>query len=295
MDSIEAELANVAVTKPGAAVATAAVATDTEVVVDVLDAFAVGNGALVIDGETYLFTAIDEATNTITLDAGTPLLADAAVGEPVALLTAAGAPAQTWKAFVYLGDGDHPVPATIPVPMVGYFVEGDAQAGQAISVVPEGEGYRVLSQTEEEPVLDGAVVWNPYVSMRADDLEVPTGVGVWTQIEDWADVFVQGMTLEADGSLTITYPGLYAIDAVPTFVANASSYRAARIMVNGVRVGYLGVPASPGGSTEVQLLARPVLAEGDNVTLEVNQTSGAATDLESLPGVSPFSMYRISV
>lgn len=246
-----------------------------------------------VAGIEYFYDEVDKEADTIHLTSPVTVAADE--GTPVAAMSAPGRQTQRWVAWVEGGDADgDPIPAVIPDGPTSAFIEGEEQAGQAVRYVSEDSGaYRAIGLVDNDATIDGAAVWNPYVSRRAMTESIPNIT--WETLEDWTDVVYQGVTIEADGSVTIIHPGLYAIDAQPGFAASGTGNRYVRILVNGLQVAYIGMPADATGTTDVPVFARPLLAQGDNVKIDVFHSAGASLNIVGNSGVSPFSLYRISV
>ncbi len=284
-------LTSVATTELGTVLVDDALAGQTTLTVDWTAEFATTGGLLRL-GETQLnytsATDPDDDPSVITLR--DPLPADVAAGESVGSLTAAGEPRFSVKAYVSFDEGAKPIPYDIASGLQGRITE-DVPAGTPLDV--DMSTGRVVGRAEVGAQLDGNSVWNPYLARRATTLSVPNAT--WTAVAGWTDSMIQGVIVELDGTVTIAYPGFYVIDASPTFSTNNSGSRSARIMVNDVQAGYLSIPADVVGSTDVPVAARRVLVEGDNIRLDVYQSSGAALNLSSSAGVSPMSLYRVSL
>lgn len=289
-DAHTASLVDVIDETMGAALAADAAVSDVTLTVDNTIDFSEAGGLLRLNGVEYTYDEVDKEADTIHLT--TPLTVAGVVGDPVAVMTEPGSQAHEYVALLEPPDPDgEPIPAIIPVALVGYFTI--AEPGALVRYTSDGGTYRVLSRPDTEPAMDGAAVWNPYVARRATTVSVPNAT--WTTLTGWTNTVSQGVTIESDSSVTVIYPGFYVIDASPTFASSGSGYRYARVLVNGAVVGYLGIPADSAGSTDVPVAARGVLAQGDNVTVQVYQSSGASLSLVAGAGQSAFSMYRVSV
>lgn len=287
-------LTSVATTELGTVLVDDALAGQTTLTVDWTAEFAATGGLLRL-GETQLnytsATDPDDDPSVITLR--DPLATDVAAGESVGSLTAAGEPRFSVKAYVSFDEGAKPIPYDIASGLQGRITE-DTPAGTPLDV--DMSTGRVVGRSQVGAQLDGNSVWNPYVSRRALLLSVPSSGSTWTTITGWADTVTQGVIVEADGSLTIAYPGFYVIDASPSFSGvSTAGNRSARIVINGAQAGYLSIPADNNGSTDVPVGVRRVLVEGDNVVLQVNQSSGAALNVIAGDGISPASMFRVSL
>lgn len=286
-------LQNVTVNPLGSALAVAASVSDTVLAVDDTVEFSEKGGLLLLAGVEYVYLSTDSTAETITLAA--PVSVAGAVGDEVSAMSATGSQAREMKAHVEQGDRDaEPVACSIPTDLAGYFVEGEEQAGSFVQFVRDGRGsYRVVSRPGSESSLDGSVVWNPYVKRRKAAATLPNDT--WVEMQSWLDELSNGVVIEANGSVTITYPGFYAVNANPGFAISGSGLRYARILIDGLQVGYMGIPGESSATTFVNVQAHEVLAEGANVTLEVKQNSGASLDMSVGAGRSPFALYRVSV
>lgn len=264
---------------------------DTVLAVDFTADFSEEGGTLEIAGATLDYVTVDPDAETVTLAA--PLAVAAETSEPV-LVVPAGEVGVEWVAHVATDEGDT-IHATIPTALIGYFPEGTYDEPVTVELVLRSGRYEVANQPIRDATFDGAAVWNPYVSRRASAVSIPNGAGVWTAVTGWTDSVVQGVVVESDSSVTITYPGFYVLHVSPSFATSATGTRGARIKVGGLVVAYMAIPADPAGTTDVPITAHRVLEEGANITIEVSQTSGAALSLVAGDGISPFSIYRVSV
>lgn len=276
---MDAELIRVEREEFGAALLAPALVGDHTLTVSDASELPEEGGEVAIGDVVYPYTKADHDSGVITL-ASTVTVA-ASTDDPVRLLTVIGEPAEEWTAWVRLADNDDPYPASIPSTRTQFYVEGDEQAGATLTLDEVDGDYEVASRPQH----------TPYMARRATAASIATST--WTPVTGWTDVVSQGLTVESNGSVTITYPGFYAIDATPAFASNSTGARYGRIMVNGVLVGQASTPGD--FITFVTVMARTILNTGDNVVLEVQQTSGASLDLHVGVGKSPFSIYRISV
>lgn len=281
-------LDRVSATVLGTALTADAAVNATSLSVDWLADFEDEGGLLSLNGAVLAYTAADDDTDTLVL--ATPLAVAAVAGDEVQALSPAGEPKVSIEAFVQIDAGEEPVPHTISSALEGRLTE-DTPRGTPVQV--NTEHRTVVGKDDISAQLDGAVVWNPYL---ARTVATPFSVAAagWTTVTTWADTVAQGVKVEADGSVTILYPGFYVVDASPAYVTNGTGSRNGRIMVNGVQFGYLSIPADSAGSTEVPVAGRGVLTEGDNIVFELAQSSGAALSLSNV-NASPFSLYRVSV
>ncbi len=288
-------LTSVATTELGTVLVDDALAGQATLIVDWTAEFAATGGLLRL-GETQLnytsATDPDDDPSVITLR--DPLTTDVAAGESVGSLTAAGEPRFSVKAYVSFDEGAKPIPYDIASGLQGRITE-DTPAGTPLDV--DMSTGRVVGRAEVGAQLDGNSVWNPYVSRRALVQNIPSSGTLWTPIAAWADTMLQGVIVETDGSLTIAYPGFYIAAFTPSFSGvSTAGNRSSRIMLNGtIRAGYNSIPADSNGSTDVRSGFERVLAEGDNLVFEVNQSSGAGLNVIPGDGVSPNSLYRTSL
>ena len=264
----------------------------TQLLVDFLGDFDEAGGLLLVNDALLAYGGTDEDNSLILLT--TPLPADAASGDEVQSLTAAGEPRVSIEAHVQIDAGEESVPHTIHSALEGRLTE-DMQPGSTVLI--DTSTRMVVGRDNVSAQLDGNAVYNPYVTRRATTVGIANGgTPMWTRLSAWTDVQAQGVQIESDGSITILYDGFYVIDAAPSFsAASYSGNRSARIVVDGVQVGYNSIPADSYGTTDVSVAARRVLQAGNNVAVEVNQNSGAALNVNGGAGISSMSLYRTSL
>lgn len=251
-------------------------------------------GLLLLNGATLAYTTVDEATATITLTA--PLATAAAVDDPVQVVDDTGAVAVEWVANVATDEGDTK-PATIPTALIPYFPEGSYAdpVWVRIGLDEDGGGYVVRSQPDREASFDGGAVWNPHSSRRMNQVTIPTSAsGEWVDITSWSDVETDAITLDA--GFTVQVSGFYSYRANVAFVANSTGGRRVRILLNGVdEVAFGATAADPTGVSFITAQFADRLAEGDRLTVQVFQNSGAGLDLSAGSNRCAFVMYRVSV
>ena len=264
----------------------------TSLAVDFLADFDEDGGVLMLNATLLAYSGTDEDALLLLLAA--PLAADALNGDEVQALSVVGEPKVSIEALVQIDAGEESVPHTISSSLEGRLTE-DMPPGTTVLV--DTATRMVVGRDNVSAQLDGNSVYNPYVTRRATVVSVPSGgAGVWTSVASWADTVTQGVAVESDGSLTIVYPGFYVIDASPSFSgASTAGNRSARILINGAQAGYVSIPADPSGSTDVPVGCRRVLAQGDNIVIQVNQSSGAALNMIAGDGISPNSIFRVSL
>ncbi|MCW3041182.1 MAG: hypothetical protein JWM31_3087 [Solirubrobacterales bacterium] len=263
----------------------------TQLLVDFLGDFDEAGGWLLLNDALLAYGGTDEDNSLILL--ASPLPADAVSGDEVQVLTATGEPRVSIEAHVMIDAGEESVPHTIHSALEGRLTE-DMQPGSTVLV--DTSTRMVVGRDNVSAQLDGNSVYNPYVTRRATVVSIPSGGTIWTTLTGWTESVTQGVTVEADGSLTIVYPGFYVTDVAPSFSgASTAGNRSARILINGAVAGYLSIPADANGSTDVPVRCSRVLAQGDNIVIQVNQSSGAALNVIGGSGISPNSLFRVSL
>lgn len=120
----------------------------------------------------------------------------------------------------------------------------------------------------------------------------------WTQVSSWLDTATADPVAEA--AVTITDGGPYFVGAQLAYVPNGTGRRGVRILKNGDTaepIAYAALNADTGGgnSTFLACFALHRLAEGDVLSVDAYQTSGAALDLLVGRSRSNLSIYRVSV
>lgn len=276
----------------GSALAVDAAVSDTVLALDDTAEFSEKGGLLRLAGVEYTYTSLDPDADTITL--ATPVTVAAAIGDAVDAITTAGSQARETTAHVDTGDpAAEPVECVISTDLVGYFTEGEDQAGSSVQFVKDGPGsYRVVSRPQEAATLEGTTVWNPYLVRRLTAATIPDDT--FTVPTGWTEEVSQGLTVTSS-AVTVVTPGLYEARFQPAYAINASGLRYARIMVNGVQVGYAASDAEAASTTFVMCVTTVLLAVDDVLTVETKQNSGAGLALSVGVGRSLFSMYRVSV
>lgn len=264
----------------------------TLLVVDPLD-FSEGGGWLNIGSEVLSYDSVDLTTRLVTLT--TPLLNGYAGDTRVNLYdpdaaNGTGAPATELEAQVAPeGDpGGDPVFAEVAHALKSFFVGGIGVATPVVTLERLGDAWIITNVLGQSPALDGAVVWNPHSYRTKNPATFPAGA--WTAATSWADVETDGVTYSA-GSWTIQIPAWYSVTAWLTWALNATNRRRIRILVNGIVQRTSVVPADPDIETYSQIDIEARLAEGDVVTIEVFQGTGAGLQITD----GAFSIHRLSV
>jgi len=193
-------------------------ATDTTLVVDHTADFNEDGGVLLVSGVQLTYTGLDEDAGTITLAAAAGVTAD--TSDPVQVVEA-GAPLVQWYAHVALVDGSDDsagdtVPAELPTNLVGYFPEGSYDTPVPVELQLVGGTYRVTSQPQVAPTLQGSVVLDPTSVPPARDGVVPAAVATVTTLGGLGLIFVKWsvVTTNANGDPQ-TGPVRYRVYGAP--------------------------------------------------------------------------------
>lgn len=265
----------------------AAAANDQVLVVDWVSDFDEAGGRLVINEVELGYTGCDDDTSTITL--AEPLPAAAQPGDQVLALSDAGQPRSDLVAYVQIDAGEPSVPHRISTALEGRLTE-ETVPGTSLRV--DTATRSVVGADDVEAPMDGAVVWNPYLSRRMTGASIPNDE--WVTPAGWTDEVTQAVTatnLEA----VIEVAGLYDIKAQVAWATNGDGRRYIQILVNDAVAGVDARPPDPASSSYLSCFATPRLEVGDVVAVQIRQTSGAALFLSTGPGRCPFSLYRVSV
>lgn len=277
----------------GSAIDAAALAGETVLTVDDAADFPEDGGQVVINSTIYLFDSTDLDADTLTLS--TPLLADAEEGEPVWLWDdAVGDVSQETTAQVILEEsvpGEDPVEAIVPHALTAMLAEGirDAPA-ESVSLELDGDEWRVVDVYGVNPTIDGQAVWNPTTSRTISSVTLPHNT--WTQVASWTTLEVNGITNGA-GS-TVIYPGAYLLMMQAVFPSNSTGRRSVRIMSGLTVLAQIGASADDSGNTFANTFTQARLAEGETVTIELWQNTGASMVISGST-ISKFVMHRVSV
>ena len=194
-------------------------ATDTVLTVDHTADFNEDGGLLLVAGATLTYTALDEDAGLIYLAAAAGVTAD--VSEPVQVIEA-GTPMVQWYAHVALVDADDDstgdtVPAELPTALVGYFPEGSYDNPVPVELELVRGTYRVTSQPQTAPTLQGSVVLDPTSVPPARDGVVPAAVATVTTLGGLGLIFVKWsvVTTNANGDPQ-TAPVRYRVYGAPS-------------------------------------------------------------------------------
>ncbi|MGH7240491.1 MAG: hypothetical protein ACREHG_10585 [Candidatus Saccharimonadales bacterium] len=98
-------------------------------------------------------------------------------------------------------------------------------------------------------------------------------------IYDTELIDTDGMFVAPSSDITIQRPGIYSIQHTAAFAANATNLRATHIAINGVEIAATGGTASTTSVTSQSCSAIAALNEGDVVSNNVFQVSGAALNI----------------
>lgn len=241
-------------------------------------------GILNLDGNHLIYLTVDDITDTITL--ATALTADSEAGTPVAALDATGNQSEEWLVDVDLGDGGE-VPAVPDHALTALLQEGDVLTGLHINVESDGNGYIARSMPDKAPSVSPNTVVNPlYVGVLTSPVSITSGL-VYQTVTGWFSAIQRGgITYDpSTGKVRVPMDGYYAVSSSAAMFDSSSSTgrRAARPLFS----TYIGDIA--GGENNQDGVARrhtvplvsPLkgLQEGEFVSFQVSQSSGAAMDL----------------
>lgn len=134
----------------------------------------------------------------------------------------------------------------------------------------------------------------PFGTMRQSAVQAIPNAGFTAM--SWAnrtDVTERSVTAGSAG-FTIIAPGIYSINATPTFATNATGQRHSYISVNGTNAAQGASVAPQSQLARLNCSAILSLAAGDVVNVSLYQNSGAALNTDIGDGTCTLTIARIA-
>ena len=252
--------------------------------------FSETGGTLTIGTQVINYSSMDDEAGTLLLETPTTVAYD--VAERVRVHP----PSVVKEALVILDGADEAVTVRVPHSLHDRLADGTRDISEYESVALELDGWEwvLVDILGEEPEIAGDMVWNPHSFRDMNAVTIPHDT--WVTIGSWTNMESDGITIAA--GYTVVYPGWYFTGSQAAFMTNATGRRRIRLLKNGDTVNpvaFFATNADPSGWSFVPCSAELRLAEGDVITVQVSQTSGADLALVTGPGRSNFSMHRISI
>lgn len=274
----------------GTQTASAALAGDSVLLLDDTVDMNPTGGQVTINGVVTDYASSDDDASTITLKV--PLAAGVAEGADVWPY-----PQRVEKTAMVLIDGaSDPIPATVPWNMQDALPTGvrEEEDREDVRLTRDGEfSWAVFDLSGQSLSRDGAYVWNPYATRRMAAVTIASSGSVWTTVTAWTDDVSQGVTV-GTSSITINYTGFYSISALCAWAASDTGRRYVAIAVNGTQVAVNSTAGESGANVYTACSEAAFLNEGDVVTVQIRQNSGANLAILTGSG-SKMSIYRVSV
>lgn len=274
----------------GSGLAAALVGGETAITVDWSIDFTPGERRLLMigtpdaDNETLAYTAVDEDTEVLTIEAPGVVL-PWEIGDPVTPLDATGKMAEeTWTIDVDMGDGGEAVPCRPSHALQDKLREDEDYVGLRCEVV----GDEVTTLYDKGASIEPSAFQAPlFVGYLASNQSVPTGA-TYSTITGWVPKVLRGGMQYDAGTSSVIVPlsGWYATsDSAVAWMFNATGRRAVQPLFNTAAGPVGGGEFKQDASSDPTQQTTPVscpltpLQAGESATLTALQTSGGALNL----------------
>lgn len=118
----------------------------------------------------------------------------------------------------------------------------------------------------------------PHAALVQSAAQTIADAPAWTTLTNWATESIQGNTADAT-KITVGLAGRYSLNAQAVFAVNGTGQRFVKILVNSTTVAYNNVAGQAAGDTPVACSRQISLDAGDEISVQVRQTSGGDLDV----------------